>query len=118
MATERLALSVAWLLSLASIAGCSEAAFHCEEVGRKAGTAEQGPAGPRRCHLVEDACKAEAPSCFERLEAYCFRTYGADRHTFYCAPTPAECERLRRPRDEAGLRVESCQLKRARDAKL
>lgn len=116
MATERLALSAALLLSLATMVGCSEAAFYCEDVGRKVGTAEPSPAGPRRCHLVEGACKAEAASCFERVEAYCFRTYGADRHTFYCAPTPDECERLRRPRDEAGLRVESCTLKRAKDA--
>ena len=117
MATEGLALSAACLLSLAAMVGCSEPVFYCQEVGHKMGTGEPDPAVPRQCHLLEDACKREAPSCFERLEAHCFRTYGADRDTFYCAPTPPECEKLRRPRDEAGLRVESCQLKRAKDAK-
>ena len=117
MATEGLALSAACLLSLAAIAGCSEPVFYCEEVGNEIGTAESKTAVPRHCHLLEDTCKREAPTCFERLEAHCFRTYGSDRRTFYCAPTPAECESLRRPRDEAGLRVESCALKRPQDAK-
>ncbi len=116
MATEGLALSAACLLWLALITGCREPAFYCEEVGKQIGTAEPNTAVPRHCHLLEDTCKREASSCFERLEAHCFRTYGLDRHTFYCAPTLAECESLRRPRDEAGLRVESCTLKRPKDA--
>ena len=115
MATERLALSAACLLSLAVVVGCNEPAFYCQDVGRKAGTAERDPAVPRQCYVLEDACKSEAAACFERAEAHCFRTYGADRHTFYCAPTADECQRLRRPRDEAGLRVENCAVKRPKD---
>lgn len=111
------ALSVACLLSLGLVAGCSEPVFYCEEVGKKVAAAELKTAGPRRCHLLEDDCKKEATSCVERVEAHCFRTYGLDRATFYCAPTPAECESLRRPRDEAGLRVEPCSLKHPKDAK-
>jgi hypothetical protein len=116
MATEGQALSAACLLSLGLMAGCSEPVFYCE-VGSKMGAAELKTAVPGRCHVLEGDCEKEASSCVERPEAHCFRTYGLDRHTFYCAPTPAECESLQRPRDEAGLRVEPCSLKRAKDAK-
>jgi hypothetical protein len=116
MASPGLVLSAVCLLSMAAVAGCGEPAFYCEEVGHKIGKAEPSKV-VRQCHLLKDTCQKEAPACFERPEAHCFRTYGSDRSTFYCAPTPAECESLRRPRDEAGLRVESCVLRRAKDAK-